>query len=107
MTYISNNLRERGIKVLVCPEMATTFAIGGGLIDIHKMTLEQNVRFQVFILFCGVLIGFQRLALPELSWIWKTISVNSLPLAVNPLLFFAIEVLWTTRPTSALRVGKL
>lgn len=46
MTYISNKLREMGLKVLIVPEVATIFATGGGLINIHKMTLQQNVRFQ-------------------------------------------------------------
>jgi len=46
MTYISTKLRERGLKVLIVPEVATIFATGGGLINIHKMTLQQNVRFQ-------------------------------------------------------------
>lgn len=48
MTYISTKLRERGLKVLIVPEVATIIATGGGLINIHKMTLQQNVRFQVF-----------------------------------------------------------
>jgi len=51
MTYISTKLRERGLKVLIVPEVATIIATGGGLINIHKMTLQQNVRFQVFSVF--------------------------------------------------------
>ena len=47
MTYISEKLRERGLKVLIVPEVATVFALGGGLINIQKMTLQENVRFQV------------------------------------------------------------
>ena len=39
MTYISTKLRERGLKVLVVPEVATIIANGGGLINIQKMTL--------------------------------------------------------------------
>jgi len=46
MTTISDRLRERGYRVYNVPECATLVANGGGLINITKMTLEENIRFQ-------------------------------------------------------------
>ena len=62
MTYISTKLRERGINVLIVPEFATMLANGGGLINIHKMNMQQIIKLQVCIvkrhsesnLFCSV-----------------------------------------------------
>lgn len=46
MTTISDRLREQGWRVYNVPECATLVANGGGLININKMTLEENIRFQ-------------------------------------------------------------
>lgn len=46
LALISNRLRERGIRVYLVPECASIVANGGGLININKMTAEENIKFQ-------------------------------------------------------------
>mmetsp|Transcript_3817 Transcript_3817/g.4240 ORF Transcript_3817/g.4240 Transcript_3817/m.4240 type:complete len:473 (+) Transcript_3817:48-1466(+) len=50
MTEISSKLRDRGTNVLIVPEFATLIANGGGLINIHKMTMGQIIKLQSVIM---------------------------------------------------------
>lgn len=47
MTYISTKLRERGLNVLIVPEVATIIATGGGLINVQKLNPIQVIKLQV------------------------------------------------------------
>ena len=49
MTYLSTKLRERGLKVLIVPEIATIIANGGGMINVQKLTRQQVIKLQVLL----------------------------------------------------------
>ena len=50
MATLTENLIRKGFKVLQVPEAATMMMKGGCFIQTHKMTLMDQVRFQILIM---------------------------------------------------------
>ena len=50
LATLTDQLTTKGFKVLIVPEAATMMMKGGAFIQTHKMTLMDQLRFQILIM---------------------------------------------------------
>ena len=50
MAFCTELLRERGYRVYIVPEAATSIAMGGGMININNYTNEEKIMFQTYLM---------------------------------------------------------